>query len=76
MNQINILGFKIEILKPCKNEIVFSFIFFFSKIIFSLVKMDFMPMKIKKIIDKNFRPLNIKILVSITNPKPNTANEA
>ena len=76
INHINILGFKIEILNPCKNEIVLSFIFFLSKFIFSLFKIDFTPMNIKKMIDKIFNPLNIKVLVFIISPKPKIANVA
>ena len=41
-----------------------------------LLKIDFTPMKIKKIIDKIFNPLKTKILVFIINPKPKTANVA
>ena len=65
-----------DILNPCKNETVFSFISFFSKFNFSLFKIDFTPIKIKKMIDKIFRLLNINILVFIINPKPKTANVA
>ena len=58
---MNILGFNIEILNPCRNETVFSLIFLFSRFIFSLFKIDLTPMKIKKMIDKIFNPSNIKI---------------
>lgn len=45
INQTNIFGFKIAILKPFKNEIVISFVSFFLNFNSSLFKIVFNPRK-------------------------------
>jgi len=76
INQINILGFKIEILNPCIKEIVFSFISLFFKFSCSLFKIDLIQIKIRKMMDRIFKTLKINKLVFIINPIPKTANVA
>ena len=54
----------------------FSFISFFSRFNCSLFKIDLIPIKIRKMIDRTFKLLKIKMLVLIISPIPKTANVA